>query len=63
MIYLFQGYDKDYGIGDHFSIRRTSVFIRDFEGNWKDKAWEMGYPCTPWWPRKDVAEDADPFED
>ena len=60
-IYLFQGYDEDYDIGDHLSLGRTGIFIRDPEGNWKDKAWEMGYPRTPWRAQKDITEDADPF--
>jgi hypothetical protein len=62
-MYLFQGYDEDYGVGDHLSLGRIGIFIRDSEGNWKDMAWEMGYPCMPGRARKDIAEDADPFGD
>jgi hypothetical protein len=60
-IYLFQGYDEDYGIGDHLSLGRMGIYVRASEGNWEDKAWEMGYPSTPWRAGKEIAEDADPF--
>jgi len=60
-IYLFQGYDEDYGVGDHLSLGRMGIYIRDSEGSWEDKAWEMGYPSRPGRAQKDIPEDADPF--
>jgi len=61
-IYLFQGYNKDYGVGDHLSLRHMGIYIFVIRKETiKIRPREMGYPSRPGWAWKDIPEDADPF--